>query len=492
MLKEKNLFMQRALIALDVLIVSSAFIMSFYLREHFNLVYRLNFLPSIQVFEKVVKLNVNDYLAAYFFLVLFWSAAFYMNGMYRQIHTKSLIEVSWILIKSFLWVTIAFSVVVFFFKFQFVSRLFFAFFMGLAAVTVFFEKAVVFAFMRRFLRKEENQKNLLVVGTGKRAVHLIQTIKTHPEWGYRVAKVVDYAQCLLFYEPIGDDGRKIHHCEVIETEYDMRRILHSQPIDEVIFVVPRNRLDFVERYLHVCESEGVDAAIAADFFNIKVSKLHHTDLDGIPLITLEKTFDKEWQLFLKRIVDIVVSGAGILVLSPLLLLVVILIRLTSKGPAVFAQKRVSVHGRIFTLYKFRSMNMGAEGDADKLAPLNEMKGPVFKIKNDPRITPMGKLLRRFSIDELPQLFNVFMGTMSLVGPRPGLPKEVEKYEPWQRRRLSMRPGIACLWQVYHRDENDFEKWMQSDLNYVDNWSLASDFKIIIKTILGVIVGRGAY
>lgn len=485
MLKERDEVIKRVMLFLDVSLISLSFFLTFVLRANFAHIYRLNLLPSMHVF-KPPSLNINDYLAVYFILLFLWCAAFVFNGMYRHAHIRSLIDVSWIVLRSMFWVTLAFSVLVFALKLKFVSRVFFAVFMVLAAGAVLLGKMAVFAMMRRSLKKGYNYKNLLIVGTGRRAVHLIEAIKAHPERGYRVVKVVDYASC-----PAAG-GQEIPGCEVVGGEDDMLRILHSHPIDEVIFVVPRSRLDLVEQYFYVCENEGVDAAIAADLFNLKSSRLHHTDFDGIPLIALEKTFDKEWQLFVKRAVDVLVPGAGIVLLGPLFLVVMMLVKCTSSGPVFFTQRRVSLHGRVFMMYKFRSMREGAEKEQEKLAPLNNMEGPVFKIKDDPRVTPVGRFLRRFSLDELPQLFNVFVGRMSLVGPRPALASEVQKYAPWQRRRLSMRPGITCLWQAYHRDEKDFEKWMQSDLDYLDHWSLGLDFKIFIKTCVAVIGGRGAY
>jgi len=179
-------------------------------------------------------------------------------------------------------------------------------------------------------------------------------------------------------------------------------------------------------------------------------------------------------------------------LSPLFLFVTLLIKLTSSGPIFFKQKRIGLNGREFVLYKFRTMYKDAEKQQKMLEALNEMDGPVFKIRKDPRITPVGKFLRKFSIDELPQLFNVFIGHMSLIGPRPPLPNEVIQYETWQRRRLSMRPGITCLWQISGRNEIDFEEWMRLDLEYLDNWSLWVDIKILVKTIPVVLFGSGAY
>ena len=197
-------------------------------------------------------------------------------------------------------------------------------------------------------------------------------------------------------------------------------------------------------------------------------------------------------MFLKRVIDVVGSGLGIILLSPLLLFIAVLIRLTSPGPVLYIQKRSGLNGRKFVLYKFRSMYKGAHERLAELAHKNEVSGPIFKIKNDPRITPVGKFLRKFSLDELPQLFNVFAGQMSLVGPRPPLPKEVNQYETWQRRRLSMRPGITCLWQISGRNKIKFDEWMKLDLEYIDNWSLGLDFKILLKTIPAVLFAKGAY
>jgi exopolysaccharide biosynthesis polyprenyl glycosylphosphotransferase len=194
---------------------------------------------------------------------------------------------------------------------------------------------------------------------------------------------------------------------------------------------------------------------------------------------------------IKRLFDIVSSSAGLLVLSPLLLMVALLIKLTSRGPIFFKQQRVGLHGKTFNMLKFRSMVVNAEELKAKLEALNEQTGPVFKIKNDPRITRIGRFIRKYSIDELPQLLNVLRGEMSVVGPRPPLPKEVEKYAAWQRRRLSVRPGLTCIWQVSGRNQISFEEWMYLDMQYIDDWSLMTDLRLILKTVPVVITGSGA-
>jgi exopolysaccharide biosynthesis polyprenyl glycosylphosphotransferase len=273
---------------------------------------------------------------------------------------------------------------------------------------------------------------------------------------------------------------------------NLPEILKGYSVDEVVFVVPRSKLDLIERSLYVCETQGVRATLSIDFFELKLAKAHPTELEGIPLITFETTVAEEWQLFVKRAFDIIASGAGIIVLSPLLLIVAILVKITSPGPIFFMQKRIGLNGRRFILYKFRSMYKGAHKKQSDVASMNIMQGPVFKVINDPRITPLGKLLRRSSIDELPQLINVFIGHMSLVGPRALPAYEVAKLEPWQRRRLSMRPGITCLWQISGRSSLSFDEWMKLDLQYIDQWSLTLDFKILLKTIPAVLFARGAY
>jgi exopolysaccharide biosynthesis polyprenyl glycosylphosphotransferase len=199
------------------------------------------------------------------------------------------------------------------------------------------------------------------------------------------------------------------------------------------------------------------------------------------------------QLGLKRLLDVTASLIVLLLLSPLLALVALLVKLTSSGPVIFRQERAGMSGRGFTLYKFRTMRQGAELERAALESKNEMDGPVFKIKEDPRVTGLGKFLRKTSIDELPQLWNVLKGDMSLVGPRPLPVYEVEKFERWQRRRMTMRPGITCLWQVMGRNRvTDFAEWMKLDLDYVDRWSLGLDVKILLKTVPAVLGGRGAY
>ncbi len=266
--------------------------------------------------------------------------------------------------------------------------------------------------------------------------------------------------------------------------------LREQIMDEVIFAVEPADLAALEDLFLLCEQEGVRTRIAVDVFPHVHSDVFLDRLGPLPLLTFSAAPHDEIRLLIKRAADFVLAAAALLVILPLLLLVALAVRLTSPGPAIFRQIRCGINGRRFTCYKFRSMVVDAEARKAALAHLNE-KQTAFKITNDPRLTPIGRWLRKFSIDELPQLWNVVRGDMSLVGPRPAVPDEIDRYERWQRRRLRMRPGLTCLWVINGRDRLDFDSWMKMDLQYIDNWSLILDLEILIKTVPQVLLGRGA-
>lgn len=271
---------------------------------------------------------------------------------------------------------------------------------------------------------------------------------------------------------------------------DLEGILHTQTVDVVVVCPSGEPFAGIQRIVELCETEGVEAWLAADFFRTRIARPQVDEFMDVPVLVFRTTPPLSWALVAKRMMDIVGAALLILLTSPLMLIIAILIKLTSPGPILFKQKRCTLHGRVFNMYKFRTMVTEAEQLKQELLDRNEMQGPVFKIRNDPRVTPVGRFLRRHSLDELPQLFNVLVGDMSLVGPRPPIPSEVEKYESWQRRRLSMRAGLTCLWQISGRNEIGFEEWMRLDLEYIDNWSLALDIAILLKTPLAMIRGTG--
>ena len=324
---------------------------------------------------------------------------------------------------------------------------------------------------------------VMVVGTTERAVRMARGLEQSSEYGIRLRAFLSERddapaeiQLRVPYKvlPIGD----------------LPAILREHVVDEVIFAVGSESLAELEEVFLMCDEEGVRTRVAVDFFPHVNSTVSLDRFGDTPLLTFSAAPYDEIKLLLKRVTDIVIAAAGLVVLAPMMTAIVVLIRLTSPGPAIFRQVRCGLNGRLFLFYKFRSMVENAEEMKKDLEHLN-VRETVFKIPDDPRLTGIGRYLRKFSIDEWPQLWNVLRGDMSLVGPRPAVPGEVEQYKRWQRRRLRMRPGLTCLWAISGRDNVDFETWMKMDMQYIDNWSLALDWKILLRTIPRVLTGRGA-
>ncbi len=270
-------------------------------------------------------------------------------------------------------------------------------------------------------------------------------------------------------------------------------MLHEHSVNGVIVSARRAYFEPVEAVIRACELEGVEVWLVADFFQTQISRTSLDDFNGRPMLVFRSAPETSWQGVAKRILDYVLAALLLVALLPLLFVVGLLIKLTSPGPVLFRQQRSGLNGRPFTMYKFRTMVTNAEQLKHELAALNEMSGPVFKVSNDPRITPAGRSLRKFSIDELPQLVNVLRGEMSLVGPRPLPVDEVKRFDDMaHRRRLSVRPGLTCLWQISGRnDTKDFREWVRLDLEYIDNWSFWLDLKILWRTVPVVLRGAGA-
>jgi exopolysaccharide biosynthesis polyprenyl glycosylphosphotransferase len=282
------------------------------------------------------------------------------------------------------------------------------------------------------------------------------------------------------------------HAPVLGTASDIEAVMREHVVNEVYFAssAAHQRSD-VQAAIRVCEKFGIPFALPACGYRLARAKPANESAISDGYVHYTSVQHKPVQIVLKRAIDIVASSCALVVLAPLLIGTAIAIKLTSRGPVLFRQERVGLHSRGFDMLKFRSMVQNAEELKAKLASMNEQGGPVFKMRHDPRITNIGRFIRKYSIDELPQLINVLRGDMSIVGPRPPLPSEVAKYEAWQRRRLSVRPGLTCVWQVSGRNSIGFEEWMLLDMRYIDHWSLAQDFQLILKTLPVVLTGRGA-
>lgn len=274
----------------------------------------------------------------------------------------------------------------------------------------------------------------------------------------------------------------------------LNSVIADQPVDEVLVALPIDKYGpLVETIVRHCEEQGIIVRVQTEMSTLRVARSYIDELQGVPVVTIQSGPQDGWQLVAKRLIDIVGSASLLVALAPLFAAVTLLIRLDSPGPLFFAQERVGFNKRRFRILKFRTMVVGSDQQQHMLEHLNEAEGPVFKIKNDPRITRVGRILRRFSIDELPQLINVLKGDMSLVGPRPLPVRDVEQIDlQWHKRRFSIKPGITCLWQVNGRSNIGFNEWVRMDLDYIDKWSLGLDLKILIMTIPAVFRGPGAY
>jgi exopolysaccharide biosynthesis polyprenyl glycosylphosphotransferase len=305
--------------------------------------------------------------------------------------------------------------------------------------------------------------------------------------------------------PEGKTARLIHllchgspfHIEIAarlserECAEKLPNLLADHIVDEVIFSVESGQLAALEDVFLRCDEEGIRTRVAIDFFPHVNSDITLDKVGDAPLLTFSAAPLEDLRLVLKRFFDLIMSATALIVLAPFIAVVVALTKLTSEGPVIYRQTRCGLNGRKFTMYKFRSMVVDAEKQRDALQQRSNRQ-IAFKDPHDPRITPIGRWLRKFSIDEIPQLYNVLKGDMSIVGPRPPLPEEVERYERWQKRRLRMRPGLTCIWAVCGRDLIDFESWMRMDISYIENWSLKLDWSIILRTIPHVLAGKGAH
>jgi len=384
--------------------------------------------------------------------------------------------------------TVFFGVFIFFaahflFRFGYIPRSYMVIFGGVNFIALSLEKTILFYATKIIRRKRKNKTKILVVGTGTRAKNFIETIEKHLSWGLEIIG-------LLTGDP-AKVGMDFHGRKVLGSNHDIETILHENRVDEVIICVSTKRFDQIREILEICEREGVQVRLNSDFFGKLAKKVRVDHIYGLPIISFITTPDNEWALAIKRLMDIFISGFLLIVLSPLFLIIALLIKITSRGPVFYQWDVIGLNKKPFRSWKFRTMIPSADQMKVNLEAMNIMKGPVFKMERDPRVTNVGKFLRKYSLDELPQLWSVLKGDMSLVGPRPVFPQELHGYESWHRRKLSVKPGITCLWQISGRHKvNDFDEWVRLDFEYIDNWSLWLDIKILFKTIVAVLKGGG--
>jgi exopolysaccharide biosynthesis polyprenyl glycosylphosphotransferase len=329
-------------------------------------------------------------------------------------------------------------------------------------------------------RRGHNARFLLILGTTQESEAFANLVDGHPSLGLQV----------IGHLAEGADPPSISTRPTLGTLDDLEDVLHRLVVDEVAICLPPSESSRIDEIVRLCEDEGKIVRIPMYFLGRAISSARAEEFGDVAVYSILSGPDRVAGLLAKRAFDIVCGTAIAILLTPAMLAIAAWIMLDSPGPAMFHQRRVGLHGRTFDVFKFRTMAVGAEERIEELRHLNEINGNAFKITSDPRVTRAGRWLRRTSLDELPQLLNVLRGEMSLVGPRPPLPSEVVGYDVWQRRRLSMRPGMTGLWQVQARREPDFDRWVESDLEYIDRWSFWLDLKIMVKTVPAVLTGGG--
>ncbi|MBI2886697.1 MAG: sugar transferase [Chloroflexi bacterium] len=458
--------------ASDLLLINLAFVAAYYSR------YLLGLGGDVPD-ENFVELPA--YLPVEAGLTLTLYAIYHVAGLYRRPTRRPLLEETWALLQATSFGMMLIFAAVFLFRGFAYSRGLFLIAWGLVLAFLVASRLLARAVQAVLRRRGIGERRVLVVGGEPLGMTVMHILATEPGLGYRLMGFVQNGDA-------GDLGR----FKRLGALQDMPQVLQGQQVDEVIVALPSSQHHLISDITEQCQREGVVFRIVPDLFEMSLSQVDVEDLRGIPVIGVKDVSISSSNLLLKRALDVALAGLLSLALAPLWLLIALAIKLDSPGPVFFVQTRLGKNGRPFPALKFRSMRVDSEALLPRLQSHNEATGPLFKMRNDPRVTRVGHWLRRSSLDELPQLWNVLRGEMSLVGPRPPLPSEVEQYQEWHRKRLTVAPGLTGLWQVSGRSELPFDEMVLLDIYYIENWSLGLDFQILLRTIPAVLLGSGAY
>ncbi len=465
-----------AIIATDIVLINLAFALAYWMR------YELQWFASV---DEAYFVPFTSFIPISLATTVLLLIIYKLSGVYDQPRGASWFdEVYRLLTGTATGIILIVFVIVFFFRPFFFSRL--IFFYTAILTTIFLGISRLGKRMvRSYLHKRGlGVDRLLIVGAGEVGRTVMRNIVAQPSLGYHIVGFVD------------DDPDKgntdIGRFKALGNTANIPRLVKEMAIDEVIITLPWMYHRKIVSIIAQCEREQVRARIVPDIFQMTLSHLDTVNLGGIPMIGVREISISGSQEMFKRAMDVILSILGLILLLPLFGIIALAIKLDSKGPALFSQIRVGKGEQLFSCYKFRSMRTGAEQELDNLLDKNEVDGPIFKIKDDPRITKVGRFLRRTSLDELPQLFDVLLGHMSLVGPRPAIPSEVQRYQPWHKRRLEVPPGLTGLWQVSGRSELTFDEQVLLDIYYIENWSPMLDLQILLRTIPKVLLREGAY
>ena len=424
-------------------------------------------------------------------IIIIWYLIFAVFDLYASYRKQTFGRIFWNMFKAVSVSMLVMILSMYALKVTDISRIMMGLFFLLNVGLLGLSKGFVYWLLARYRRRGLNIRNVLIVGSRARAKAVIDIIGDNLDAGYTIIGCLDPDEDVV--------GKEVSdNITVIGTLQQLRNILTEQVVDELIFAVPAKKIDDLGKYILLAKEIGVSVHIVPDWHITGIRSMSgiirpvFKEFLGVPTLSLVTTPHYHPEMLVKTFCDYFFAVILSICLLPVFLVIAIAIRVSSPGPIFFRQERSGLNGRRFILYKFRTMMDGAEAKRGELDHLNETDGPVFKIKNDPRIIPyVGTFLRRTSLDELPQLINILRGEMSFIGPRPPIPAEVEQYDLWQRRRLSMKPGLTCKWQCTpNRNDVTFENWMKMDLSYIDNWSLGSDLKLLLKTVQVVLFGSG--
>ncbi|MBI5650676.1 MAG: undecaprenyl-phosphate glucose phosphotransferase [Chloroflexi bacterium] len=463
-------------LAIDAALINVAIFFAWYIR------YELEITPSVG--EGFFYQAYSAYLPFAVILTALAIAIFRFEGLYAPVRGRKFLDEVYTLINGTTTAILLVMAFTFFVRPLVYSRAVYVY----AAILMIILLAVYRA-LNRIRRARDQQRGVgmdrvLIVGAGEVGRALMRNIVAQPDLGYQVVGFVD-----------DDDERgatDIGRFKALGATANLRWLIRDYDVEEIIITLPWTARQKIIAIMELCQRAGITAKVVPDLFQLSLSRVVIDDVGGVPLITIREPSLGIVDSVIKRAMDLILGTLALPIATPMMLFIAALIRLDSPGPIIFAQKRVGRGGKPFITYKFRSMRVGAESEQDQLNGLNEATGPLFKIKNDPRHTRVGRWLRRTSIDELPQIFNVLRGEMSLVGPRPPMIAEVEKYEDWHKKRLEATPGITGLWQVSGRSELTFDEMVMLDIYYIENWSPWLDLWILFKTVPTVLFARGAY
>lgn len=459
----------------DIFLINVAFILAYWVRYDLQLFRAVD--PAFDVPYRV-------YLPFVIIFTLLLILVYRQQGIYRLRRQISWFDEFYSIVNGTATGTIITIVFIFLYRPAFYSRIIFIY-AGLISVAILgLSRLVKVLMLRRMRRQGIGTKRVLVVGAGEVARTVMRAVVANPEYGFNIVGFLD--------DNPAKGETDIGRFKALGGIDNLVDVLQVEKIDEVIITLPWQYHRRIVGVMARCERNNVRARIVPDLFQMTFNHMHVEEIAGVPMIGVKEVGIGGLNQLVKRSIDVVFSALALFLGAPLMALIALMIKMESPGPVLFRQERVGKNGQRFTLYKFRSMMDGAEHQQAALLPLNEADGPLFKIKDDPRMTRLGKWLRRLSLDELPQFYNVLRGEMSLIGPRPPLPAEVEQYQEWHKRRLDVAPGLTGLWQVSGRSELTFDEMALLDIYYIENWSLSLDTKILCRTIPKVLFGNGAF